>query len=224
MDAELGKFLQVLSAPQQRKTEHIDELIKQSLKYSQLLQSPSNFEDLKDSIRKYIQPPEKAQELPEHLLSIALSSNIHRRVLLALVQGFVRVVPDGGERARRIISANIRDCSIHDLLCEAAEPEFSVFVIATNFLNGVQNPSALPRADLARGAAKAAIRRPVLLPGLAGFITRELADVGTSDLVSVATLLNRWHEVCFVTACAKDNNELQARDSAASRPASSRSS
>jgi hypothetical protein len=185
-EQKFEKLLQVLAAPQQWKADQIDKLIQQSLIYSQFLQTPQTFARLQDLIAKSIFPPERAQNLADHVLFLGLSNAIRRPVLVAVVQSYIHRVPEGADRARRIISDHIRNSSVHDLLCEAAEPEFSVYVIATNFLNGRANPPTIAGEDLARGAAKAIVKKPSLFPSVSKLIARNFAHIDTNDLVLMA--------------------------------------
>jgi hypothetical protein len=185
-DEKFDKLLQILAAPQQWKAEQASHLLQQTLSYSQYLQSQPTFARLRDRIRQSIHPPDKAQELSDHFLSLALSSNIHRRVLLAVVQSYVRFVPDGTQRARHIISNHIRDCSVNDLLCEASPPEFNVYLIAANFLNGRPNSSHNRPTDLSRGAAKAIIKNPSLFGSLVEVIGHNFTAIDPDDAIALA--------------------------------------
>jgi hypothetical protein len=185
-EGDFRRFLELASTPTQWKQNQFERILRDATRYSDLLDDPHVLGSFEPIIAAYVQPPDDAHSLPEHVLHHVLSSKVHRRVLLAFIQGFVRTVPDGRMRARRVISKHIRSCSTRDLVCESADPSFVAYVVASNLIHGADSRPDIAELDRARGAMKAVARAPAVLETACDLIAAHFEEIDTADVVAAA--------------------------------------
>jgi hypothetical protein len=182
----LGRFLAVVTSPSKWKKESISEYIQESLGVARLLEDPSVFIEFTPVILDYINPPDKAQKLPDQLLFLGLSTTIRRTVLVELIQQYVRLVPGGKLRARDIISAHIRSCAVNDIVCKLVSPDFQVFFVASGLLHGIDPKPSISEFALACAALKAIAANPHLLERFADPISSQFSELPKEDIVLAA--------------------------------------
>lgn len=184
--AKLQCFLEIVVEPGKWPLGKVPTLLSVAGEYSAYFQDERIFAKYEVFIRKYVDPPEQAKQMQELMLGMALRKHVSRDVLIAAYQTFVQTVPDGRERAKRVIAEHIRKNANGNVLEAKASDAFLPYVVASEMLDNDDISMKISEVELAKAAIIAVRKAPAMLDTVKEIILRNFACLDLECIVRAA--------------------------------------
>lgn len=190
--SKLKKNFEIFQDVRKWKEKNIEKIIQISYQYSQTFQDDEIFQALYNYINEFefIRPPENAKILPEFLLQYSLSILIDkkdRNFLGIIIKSFIKIVPNGKEKAKAIISSHIRSKATTNIIANSASIEFLPYVIASQIINNEQISDSIPEDKIAFSALIAIQKQSLLIDNYRNLIEKYIMILPVEEIINTAT-------------------------------------
>lgn len=183
---KLQKFLDIIVEPTKWPLKKVETLLSVSGEYSVYFQDEKIFRKYEIFIRKYMNPTEQAKEMQEFMLKVVLQKHVNREVVISVYQTYVNMIPDGKEKAKKIISNHIRTIAIGNILETKASKAFLPYVIASEMLDNNNISKEIKEEDLAKAAIIALRKDASLLPMVKDIILKNFEILNIDSIVNAS--------------------------------------